>query len=203
MGVVTLSIRTIESRQFNTPPITQLPMTVEVYKTRQSHRPPLTGGNIEFVAGFDPSKPVKGAVDFNVDTLAAAFIIKVKAFSVKNPGKVIWKGFYTAYDGWGTVFKSNTSYLIELWYSWEKDSWEVTAAANIIADDQVLAIGANSGGPGADLPWPGTGKPWWENFPAVKLPTIPKLLPDLGDIAIWIIVGLAVLVIIILVVMKG
>jgi len=177
-------------------------MTVEIYKTNSSHRPPTSSGEALFYAGFDPQKPALGAVDFSANTFANAFIIKVKAFSVKNKGKEIWAGFYTAYDGWGTLFKDGQTLLIELWYSWEKDAWQTTLGPNIIADSQVLGIGAQSGGPGADLPWPGNGKPWWQNLPVVRLPDLPKI-PNPFDWVIWLIVGLAVLVIIILVVMKG
>lgn len=189
MGIITLSVRTIETR---------LPGDMADFRRIPAHVIIWVGIPFASTVKKEAEGNITGAGDYIVDTLGASAIIQIEAKSVKNPLKTIKAGFYTLLDPFGNVFKTGTTHLIEAHYSWEKDSWEFTLAPRIVHDDAALGVKQEVKNPfGA---WHGM------NLESLNLPSLPTL-PDLGgglkDMVIWIAVGIIALIIIIVIVMKG
>lgn len=193
MGIITLSVRVYESRYANTPPITRLPAIVNVILAKDGNSPPVRTQDHKY------SGPITGAGDYLVDTLGANFIILVEPTSVHNPLKKTREGFYTQYDLLGDKYKTGMSYLIEVWYSWEGDSWQVTTAPGIIHDNAVFGVPpAPAYNPAYD--WSFGTKNW--QLPNIQWPKLPDLGGGLKDLAIWAIVGVVALIIIFILVMR-
>lgn len=190
MGIITLSVRTIETRlPGDMADFRRIPATVNVILAKDGNSPPVRTQDHKY------SGSITGAGDYLVDTLGANFIILVEPTSVKNPLKKTREGFYTEYDLFGTKYQTGKTYLIEVHYSWEKDSWEITTAPGIIHDNGVFGVPpAPAYNPAYD---------WSFGLSKVQWPKLPDIGKGFKDMAIWMIIGLAVLVIIILVVMKG
>jgi hypothetical protein len=190
MGIVTLSVRIRESRYGSgTIPIANLPATVNVILAKDGNSPPVRTQDHKY------SGNIVGAGDYLVDTLGANFIILVETRSLRNPLKTAKAGFYTMYDLFGNKYQTGKSYLIELWYSWERDSWEITTAPGIINDNAVFGVPpAPAYNPAYD---------WSFGLSKIQLPKFPDVGKGISDVIMWVVIGIAAFILIILVVMRG